>query len=205
MTEGAIVTTNLGALRVELESEVSFFANKCEQSDRTQVPLQHFVGHAYGAGTNFGGTDAVQRKKIDVTIGPVAGQLTWTSPNYSATKPPIKLPSAKTNTLDIATPLPPNSRFEGTTINVTTKVQNTEDTDVTTCDVGISGTADKFAKTVSLKTTGEKSPGLYTGVLKHRMNGTSSVQLLLKLDSTVNLDTLNAGVFTIEVFYRVLP
>ena len=158
----------------------------------------------YGAGTNFGGTDAIQRKKIDVTIGPVAGHLTWTSPNRSATTR-LNLPPAKTSTVDIATPLPPNSRFEGTTINVTTRVQNGGDTDVTTCDVGILGTADKFAKAVSLKTTGEKSPGAYTGVLKHRMNGTSSVQLQLKLDSTANLDTLNAGVFTIEVFYRLLP
>ena len=203
-TGGAIVTTNVGDIKAELESEVSFFANKCQQLNGTQVPLQHFVGRAYGTGASFGGTDAIQRKMIDVTIGPVAGRLTWRSPNYSTTEQ-LDLPRAKTSTLDIATRLPPNSRFEGTSINVTTRVQNGGNTDVTTCDVGISGTADKFAKAVSLKTTGEKSPGAYTGVLKHRMNGTSTVQLQLRIDSTANLDTLTAGVFTIEVFYRVLP
>jgi len=109
-----------------------------------------------------------------------------------------------TGTINIDTVLPSNARLLGAQVDVATKVQNAGDTDVTSVDVGVAADTQCAIKGVDLKTVGAAGDGPAgdsTGWVGQKK---SAAQLIATITSTVNLSTITAGAFSVDVFYFVL-
>lgn len=152
-------------------------------TDGQQV-FNDIPGKRYGAldkGITIG---SVQKKTVTITQAMIAA-----------------LGASLTGTINVGTVLPTGARLLGGELNVTTKVQNAGDTDVTTADLGTTtaGHEQYAGATLALKTTGRKGGGA-TG---YQGASITAEQAAILITSTVNLNTITAGALTATLFYFV--